>query len=102
MGPAIAERLRAAVAADFKARSPEDGRAVYAEVPQGIRLVVNHTFPAKAALPTVPPLLLNAMPALPDEPAIPVRGRNLILLDGDTQIIADYITNVLPPKKVPR
>lgn len=98
MGPAIAERLRAAVIADLKARTPEERHAVYAEVAQGVRLGVNRTFPASAALPTVPPLLLNALPALPDNLQYRFVDRALILLDGDTQIIADYITNVLPPK----
>ena len=98
MGPAIAGLLRAAVAADLQSRSPEDRRAVYAEVPQGVRLVVNRTFPARAALPTVPPLLLNALPVLPDNLQYRFVGGDLILLDGDTQIIADYITNVLPPR----
>jgi hypothetical protein len=93
---AIAERLRSIVVSDFKSRTREERAALQAEVPEGVVLAINRTFPAQAALPTVPPLLLKSLPVLPDNLQYRFANRHLIILDGDTQVIVDYIANVLP------
>lgn len=95
---AIAERLRSIIVSDFMSRTPEERAALYAEVPAGMVLEINRTFPAQAALPTVPPLLLKSLPVLPDNLQYRFANRHLIILDGDTQVIADYVPNVLPSK----
>jgi hypothetical protein len=93
----VASQIRAAVVADLKNRNREARQATVAEVPTGIALVINRQYPANAALPTVPPLLLSRLPPLPDNLQYRFANRDLVLLDGDTQIIVDYVVNVLPP-----
>ncbi|HEX5110116.1 MAG TPA: hypothetical protein VFV95_16810 [Vicinamibacterales bacterium] len=95
---AAAARIRTIVADDFKSRAPDARRAAFGEVPEGVVVAVNRTYPAQAALPTVPPLLLNKLPALPDNLQYVFVGRHVVLLDGDTQLIVDYVDNVLPPR----
>lgn len=96
--PAAASQvIQAVIADDFKRRTAAAERATFSEVP-GARLpLINRTYPASAALATVPPLLLMNLPRLPDNLQYRFYGRHLLLLDGDVQIILDYIPNVLPP-----
>jgi hypothetical protein len=95
--PPVAAHLRAIVADDLRSRTAEDRRAALAEIPM-IAVVINKTYPAQAALPTVPPLLLKRLPVLPDNLQYRFAGRHMVVLDGDTQIIIDYVENVLPPR----
>jgi hypothetical protein len=82
---------------DFHMRNPQIKRAVFQEVPNAPRPVVNRIYPPSEALPTVPPLLLSKLPVLPDNLQYRFFGRHLLILDGDTQLIIEYIANVLPP-----
>ena len=82
---------------DFHFRNPQAKRATLQEVPRAPRPAINRTFPEDAALPTVPPLLLSKLPQLPDNLQYRFYGRHIVILDGDTQIIVDYVPNVLPP-----
>jgi len=93
----VAGQIRTTVAEDFRRRNADAKRAVFNEVPGGIQPVVNKAIPDAAALATVPPLLLNNLPRLPDNLQYRFMARHVILLDGDTRLIVDYILNVLPP-----
>jgi hypothetical protein len=93
---AVADQIRTAVATDFRRRNPESTRAVFDEVPEGVRPVINKTMPDATALATVPPLLLRSLPRLPDNLQYRFVDRHIVLMDGDTRIIVDYILNVLP------
>ena len=93
----VARQIAAAILADFRRRTAAAEKAAFSEVPNAPRPLVNQTYPPDAALPTVPPLLLMNLPPLPDNLQYRFYGRHLLLLDGDVQIIADYIANVLPP-----
>jgi Skp family chaperone for outer membrane proteins len=93
----VAGQIRNTVANDFRRRNPDATRAVFEEVPEGVRPVVNRTMPDNAALATVPPLLLNLLPPLPDNLQYRFMARHIVVIDGDTRIIVDYILNVLPP-----
>jgi hypothetical protein len=95
--PAMALHIRNVVATDFKRRAASDTKAAFEEVAVGARPAINTTYPAKAALPTVPPLLLNKLPKLPDNLQYRFYARHILLLDGDTELVTDYILNVLPP-----
>jgi hypothetical protein len=94
----VAGQIRTVVAADFRQRNASTKRAVLDEVPGGIRPAVNNTMPDTAALATVPPLLLNDLPPLPDNLQYRFMDRHVVLRDGDTRIIVDYILNVLPTR----
>ena len=93
----VAGQIRNVITDDFRRRNPEATRAVFEEVPEGIRPAINRTMPDNAALATVPALLLNNLPRLPDNLQYRFIDRHVILMDGDTRIIIDYILNVLPP-----
>jgi hypothetical protein len=92
----VAAEIQAIVAADFKQRTPADRRATVAEVPSGATAVINRPYPQQAALPTVPPLLLSKLPVLPDNLQYRFVGPHMVILDGDTQLIIDYVANAVP------
>jgi hypothetical protein len=94
---AVAAQIAKACTEDFHFRNPEVRQATLQEVPNAPRPEINKTFPPSAALPTVPPLLLSKLPLLPDNLQYRYFGRHMVLLDGDTQLIIDYVPNVLPP-----
>lgn len=94
----VAALLTRTVQDDFKMRPPAARRAARNEVTGGVAPVINRPFPANAALPTIPPLLLAQLPPLPDNLQYRFLDRDLVILDGDTQIIIDYVPNVLPPR----
>ena len=93
----VAALIAKIVVEDFHLRNPQLKQATLEEVPIRARPVINRTYPADAALPTVPPLLLKKLPLLPDNLQYRFFGRHVVILDGDTQIIVDYIADVLPP-----
>jgi hypothetical protein len=76
--PAVATQIRRTVANDFRRRNATAKRAVFEEVP------------------TIPALLLNELPRLPDNLQYRFVGSDLVLLDGDTRLILDYISNAAP------
>ena len=94
--PPMQEQIRATIHADMKRRSPATKRAAFEEVPDGALPGINKTYPEQAALPTVPPLLLASLPRLPDNLQYRFYGRHLVLLDGDTEIVVDYIRDAVP------
>jgi hypothetical protein len=92
----VAGQIRTIVAAYFRGKDAATKRAVFEEVPEHLRPAINKTMPDTAALATVPPGLLNNLPRLPDNLQYRFVGRHIVLLDGDTRLIMDYILNVLP------
>jgi hypothetical protein len=95
---AVNALIRAVVLDDFTRRAAAAERAVFSEVPNAPAPAINRTYPAAAALPTVPPLLLSKLPRLPDNLQYRFYGRHVVILDGDVQIIVDFVANVLPPR----
>jgi hypothetical protein len=92
--PVIQKQIREAVIADFARRTPAAKKAVFEEVPEGPLPGINKNYPDRAALPTVPPLLLAKLPRLPDNLQYRFFGRHMVILDGDVEIVVDYIPNV--------
>ena len=92
----VQNQIREVVQADFKRREPAAKRATLEEVPQGPLPGINKTYPEQAALPTIPPLLLASLPPLPDNLQYRFFGRHCVLLDGDTEIVVDYVRECLP------
>jgi hypothetical protein len=93
---AVQNQIRQTVQADLQRREPAAKRATLEEVPQGPLPGINKTYPEQAALPTIPPLLLASLPRLPDNLQYRFFGRHMVLLDGDTEIVVDYIRDCLP------
>jgi len=92
----VAAVIQAAIADDYRQRTAAEERATFSEVPAAARPTINRPYPADAALPTVPPLLLMRLPPLPEQLQYRFYGRHLVLLDSDARIIVDYIVDVLP------
>jgi hypothetical protein len=92
----VAGQIRTVITADFRRRTAAANRALFEEVNR-IRPVINRTMPDSVPLVTVPPLLLSNLPPLPDNLQYRFLDPHVVLMDGDTRIIIDYILNVLPP-----
>jgi len=94
----VQDLIRQAVHADLIRRKAGDTRAALAEVPDGPLPGINRNYPERAALATVPPLLLANLPPLPDNLQYRFFGRHVLILDGDVEIMMDYVRNTLPPR----
>lgn len=92
----VQTQIRQTVRADFRRRQPSTQRAALEEVPTGPLPGINKNYPERAALPTAPPLLLQNLPPLPDNLQYRFFGRHIVILDGDVEIVVDYVENVLP------
>lgn len=92
----VQQQIRRTIQADQSRRQPAENRAAMKEVPDGPLPGINKTYPDRAALPTVPPLLLASLPQLPDNLQYRYFGRHLVILDGDVEIVVDYVRNALP------
>jgi hypothetical protein len=68
------------------------------ENPGPVPFKVNERYPEKQPRSTVPPNVLESLPALPKEQDLEYRfiGRHLILLDTRANLIVDYMPNALP------
>jgi hypothetical protein len=59
-------------------------------------LQVNQTYPDNMPYSTVPPPILQGLPALPDALQYRFVGRRLILLDPHARLVVDIVENVFP------
>jgi len=84
---------------DAEERSRKDKKAAMEEVPPYDPPKVNASYPEKAPLATVPPLLLNNLQRLPDGLEYRFMGRDLILRDVKTNLIVDFINEAVPVSK---
>jgi len=66
------------------------------ENPGPVRLVVNGRYPDQVPLSTMPPEVLQALPALPEELEYRFVGDALILLDVHAQVVVDFFPDALP------
>ena len=87
--------------ADYYARrTGRERRLVFDEVPD-FKPQVNMTYPVRVAKATFPPRLALALPQLPDSLEYRIVGNDLILRDGKSNLIVDFIPNVLPAPPAP-
>jgi hypothetical protein len=63
--------------------------------PGAVPFKVNATYPENQPLPTVPPDLLARLPKLPEELEYRIIDKHLILRDIDSNLIVDYMPNVI-------
>ena len=88
--------IRDIVLKDAQNRSAKDKKAAMEEVPKQNPPKVNAEYPEKADLATVPPLLLDQLPRLPEGLEYRFMGRDLILRDTKANLIADFIHEAVP------
>lgn len=96
--PSIAPILREAIREDFLKRSPAERAAAFEEVPTGLALRVNQSYPKAVPLATVPPKLLAELPRLPDGLEYRFVGRALILHDTVTNLVVDVLDEAVPAR----
>jgi hypothetical protein len=87
------------IAHDTQARGIRDAYAAMQEVPPKSPPAVNADYPEKAALATVPPLILVNLPRLPDGLEYRFMGRDLILRDREANLIVDFVPGAVPVLK---
>jgi hypothetical protein len=61
-----------------------------------MQLQINQSYPENVPLQSTPPTLLLNLPQLPDGLEYRILGRELVLRDGNANIIVDYVPNALP------
>lgn len=81
---------------DMRTRSVAEAHALLQESPSLAPVAVNASYPVKAALATVPALLLVNLPRLPDGLEYRFMGRDLILRDRGANLIVDFIAGAVP------
>jgi hypothetical protein len=96
-GPA-ASIIRTIVRQDYARRSAAERQALRAEVPHVGRVLVNTPYPATMALATVPPILLQELPRLPEVLEYRFMGRHLVLRDVPANLIVDLVDKALPAR----
>lgn len=88
--------FREVIAKDSSRRTARDKNAAREEVPPQDPLRVNAFYPEKAALATVPPLILAQLQPLPDGIEYRFMGDDLILRDAKTNLVIDFINHSAP------
>jgi hypothetical protein len=61
-----------------------------------VKVRVNYPYPDQVELVEMPATVLLNLPQLPPEVKYRFVGRNLLLVDSETNLILDYMTNALP------
>jgi hypothetical protein len=94
--PEIVPEFKRLVKDDFAQRAQVDRAAVLSEVPMKVSPKINEPYPTTLPLATVPPTLLLKLPTLPPELEYRFLGRHLILRDIKSNLIVDYISDIVP------
>lgn len=84
---------------DWDERSRRSKYAIEAQVPDRPGVRVNEVYPELRELATVPPVLLQRLPRLPDGLEYRLFGRHLILRDTTANLVVDVLRDVLPGKE---
>ena len=92
----MSRHLQRILAEDWKARSAADRNALFEEIPPGLQLKVNQTYPTTIPLVTAPPKLLTQLPIIPEELEYRLLERRLLLRDRDANLIVDVLVGVEP------
>ncbi len=88
--------FKATIKRDTESRGARDANALMQDVPVQSPPAVNAAYPDKAALGTVPPLILVNLPRLPDGLEYRFMGRDLILRDRSANLVVDFVEGAVP------
>ena len=97
-GEEMSAYLKKALAEDWKSRTPADRKALFEELPRGIKLAVNQAYPTTLPLVSVPAKLLARLPMLPETLEYRLIDRYFLLRDRDANLIVDVLSNVYPTR----
>ena len=90
--------LKKTLAEDWKSRSPADRKALFSELPKGVQLRINQSYPTTLPLLSVPAKLLAMLPMLPEELEYRFIDRYFLLRDRDANLIIDVLPGILPQR----
>lgn len=95
--PEATTLIRNIIKAEFKGRDRRELRsAVFEAETKGVPIKVNAAYPESKELLEMPPSLLLALPQLPKQVRYRFVGTSLLLVDRESNLIIDYMTNALP------
>ncbi len=97
-GEEMSAYLKKALAEDWKSRSPSDRKALFEELPKGVKLTVNQSYPTTLPLVSVPAKLLARLPMLPEALEYRLIDRYFLLRDRDANLIVDVLSDVYPTR----
>lgn len=95
--PEVADYIRRTLKTEFQGKDRKDIRDIVFETElQGVVLRVNYPYAQSAELSEMPATLLTKLPQLPKEVRYRFVGRNMLLVDRESNVIIDYMTEALP------
>jgi hypothetical protein len=95
--PGASQLLRTIIKSDLKGIDRAELRkTVFEAETKGVPVKANFSYPESKELVQMPPSLLLALPQLPKELRYRFVGTYLIIVDRESNLILDYMTNALP------
>jgi hypothetical protein len=95
--PDTADYIRRTLKTEFQGKDRRELRdTIFETETQGVVLRVNYPYAQSAELSEMPATLLAKLPQLPKELRYRFVGRNMLLVDRESNVIIDYMPDALP------
>ena len=95
--PEAADYIRRTLKTEFQGKDRQELRdKVFETELQGVVLRVNYPYAQSAEFSEMPATLLAKLPQLPKEVRYRFVGRNMLLVDRESDVIIDYMPDALP------
>jgi hypothetical protein len=95
--PATADFIRRTLKTEFQGQDRKELREqIFETETQGVVLRVNYPYAQSAELSEMPATLLSKLPQLPKELRYRFVGRNMLLVDRESDVIIDIMPDALP------
>ena len=95
--PEAAEYIRRTLKNEFQGKDRKELReTIFETETQGVVLRVNYPYAQSAELSEMPATLLTKLPQLPKEVRYRFVGRNMLLVDRESNLIIDFMPDALP------
>jgi hypothetical protein len=95
--PATADFIRRTLKTEFQGKDRQQLReTVFETETTGVVLRVNYPYAQAAELSEMPATLLTKLPQLPKELRYRFVGRNMLLVDRESNVIVDFMPDALP------
>ena len=95
--PATADFIRRTLKTEFQGKDRKELREqIFETETQGVVLRVNYPYAQTAELSEMPATLLTKLPQLPKELRYRFVGRNMLLVDRESDVILDIMPDALP------
>jgi hypothetical protein len=95
--PEVADFIRRTLKAEFQGKDRQELREqIFETETQGVVLRVNYPYAQTAEFSEMPATLLAKLPQLPKELRYRFVGRNMLLVDRESDVIIDFMPDALP------